>query len=343
MSAELTMQSFGTLPDGRETQLFILRNKHGAEARVTNYGATLTALHAPDLSGKFANIVIGFDNLEHYLKTKCYYGASIGRYANRIAGGKFTLNGEEYALPINNNTCTLHGGTTGFDKMLWNAQQSSRPGAQKVELTYLSKHLEQGFPGNLDVKVTYTLTDDNCLVIDFHASCDRPTIINLTNHAYFNLHGAGIDNILDHRLMINADKYVPVDENLLPTGEVEDVAGTPFDFQKFYKIGDRINHVSGGYDHNFCFREPDNLRALKAEIRASDRTLRLFATQPGLQIFTSNGFDGIGEEYPYYNYSAFTLETQHFPDSINQPSFPSTVLNPGEHYSHKVTLDFSPN
>jgi len=341
MSTEVKSKTFGTLPDGRKAELFTLKNKSGATAKVTNYGATLTELWAPNKQGEFANIVIGFDNLQEYLDCKCYYGATIGRYANRIGSGTFKLDETEYKLALNNKTCTLHGGNVGFDKMLWNAEQSDD---QTITFRHLSKHLEEGFPGNLNAKVTYKLTDDNKLEIEFHATTDQPTIVNMTNHAYFNLNGMGVGDILDHELLIHADHYVPVDEALIPTGELAAVANTPFDFREFHTIGERAKEAGGGYDHNFCFRDRSNPKAVKAELKASGRRLRIYATQPGLQIFTSQSFHELGDKSPYYDFSGIALETQHYPDSINQKNFPgNTILKPGEEYLERYVIDFTPS
>jgi aldose 1-epimerase len=340
MSAEVLSQVFGTLLDGRKAELYTLKNKAGAMAKVTNYGATLIELWAPDKEGKFANIVTGFDNLQEYLDTKCYFGATIGRYANRIGSGAFKIDGVEYKLTINNKTNTLHGGKMGFDKVLWKGEQTD---SQSVTMTYRSPHMEEGFPGNLTAQVTYALTDDNKLEIKFHATTDRKTIVNMTNHAYFNLNGIGVGDILGHELMIEADHYVPVDSDLIPTGTIVEVANTPFDFRKFHQIGERARRAGGGYDINFCFRDTSDPNALKAEVRASGRRLRLYTTQPGLQLFTSQSFHLLGDKSPYYDFSGFTLETQHYPDSINQRDFPSdTILLPDQEYSESLTLDFSP-
>lgn len=340
MNANLKAEIFGTLADGRKAELFTLSNRGGVRAKVTNYGATLTELWVPNSQGEFANIAIGFDNLQDYLDCKCYYGATVGRYANRIARGKFMLDGKEYKLALNNKTCTLHGGNVGFDKALWDASQTDE---KTVVFTHLSKDMDEGFPGNLNARVTYKLTDDNKLEIEFQATTDRPTIVNMTNHAYFNLHGVGIGNILDHELLIHADHYVPVDDALIPTGELKEVAGTPFDFRQFHTIGERHEEAGGGYDHNFCFRNWEDSTALKAELKASGRRLKIYATQPGLQIFTSQSFHELGDKSPYYDFSGIALETQHFPDSINQNNFPgNTILRPGEEYLERYTLDFTP-
>ena len=340
MNTNLKAEIFGTLADGRKAELFTLSNRGGARAKLTNYGATLTELWVPNSQGEFANIAIGFDNLQDYLDCKCYYGATVGRYANRIAHGKFMLDGKEYKLALNNKTCTLHGGNVGFDKALWDASQTDE---KTVVFTHLSKDMDEGFPGSLSARVTYKLTDDNKLEIEFQASTDRPTIVNMTNHAYFNLHGMGIGNILDHELLIHADHYVPVDDALIPTGELKEVAGTPFDFRQFHTIGERHEEAGGGYDHNFCFRNWEDSTALKAELKASGRRLKIYATQPGLQIFTSQSFHELGDKSPYYDFSGIALETQHFPDSINQKNFPgNTILRPGEEYLERYTLDFTP-
>ncbi|HEY9678799.1 MAG TPA: aldose epimerase family protein [Drouetiella sp.] len=340
MSAELLGQAFGTLPSGEKAELFTLKNKNGATAKVTNYGATLTELWAPDRDGNFANIVVGFDNLQAYLDCKCYYGATVGRYANRIANGKFSIDGKDYKLPLNNNTCTLHGGKVGFDKVLWNAKQND---SKSIVFKYRSNDMEEGFPGNLDADVTYRLTDDNKLEVEFRATTDAPTAVNMTNHSYFNLHGVGEKTILDHEVMIDADHYVPVDTALIPTGDLVDVTGTPFDFRKSHTIGSRAKEAGGGYDHNFCLNKHNDFEAVKAEIRAAGRRVRLYASQPGLQIFTSSSFHELGDKSPYYDFSGLALETQHWPDSINQKNFPgNTILREGETYFERFTLDFNP-
>lgn len=340
MNTDLKVAVFGTLPDGRKAELFTLTNKNGAKAKVTNYGATLTELWAPNKSGEFANIVIGFDNLQEYLDCKCYYGATVGRYANRIASGRFVLDGKEYQLPLNNKTCTLHGGNIGFDKMLWEANQVDD---HTVTFKHSSKHLDEGFPGNLDAKVTYKLTDDNKLEMTFHATTDQPTIVNMTNHAYFNLNGIGVGDILDHELAIQADHYLPVDEALIPTGELIGVENTPYDFRDFHTIRERHQAAGGGYDHNFCLRESLGANEVKAEMRANGRRIRIYCTQPGLQIFTSQSFHELGDKSPYYDFSGIALETQHYPDSINQKKFPgNTVLRPGEKYLQTYVIDFTP-
>lgn len=352
----MKVEPFGTLPDGTATHLYTLTNRQGAQVKLSDYGATLVALHAPDKAGKFANIVIGFDNVADYLKCTVYYGATIGRYANRIASGQFELDGITYKLPRNNKTCTLHGGIKGFDKAVWQARVIS---PQSIAFSYISASMEEGFPGVLHAEVIYELTDDNQLSVVFEATTDSPTIVNMTNHAYFNLKGMGVGTILDHEMMIDADHYLPVDEAQIPTGELKPVEGTAFDFRQFHQIGERVKEA-GFYDHNFCLndavrttettstgRQQKSPLPLRAEIRAAGRRLKLFASQPGLQIFCSHFFDELGGVSPYYAYSGFTLETQDYPDSINQKkkhaAFPGdTVLRPGELYHEQFIIDFKP-
>lgn len=340
MNTDNVGKLWGSLPDGRTVELFTLKNGRGAQAKITNYGATLTELVVPNKKGEFANIVLGFPDLEGYLNCLVYIGSTVGRYANRIARGKFNLDGKEYKLPLNDNTCTLHGGNSGFNRKVWSAHQKD---SQTVIFQCESKHLEEGFPGNLKVEVSYNLTDSNEMILDFAATTDRPTIINITNHSYFNLHGAGVGDILDHEVMIDADKYVPVDENLIPTGELMSVENTPFDFRKPHTIGERHSGAGGGYDHNFCLNNPGQLKDVKAEIKSAGRRLRVFTSQPGLQVFTSHIFHKFGSAYPYYDFAGLTLETQHFPDAINQENFPhDTILRPENKYSERVIYDFSP-
>lgn len=351
-------EPFGRLPDGTEAHLYTLTNSHGARVKLSDYGATLVALHAPDKMGKFANIAIGFTDVADYLKCTVYYGATVGRCANRIAAGQFELDGVTYQLPRNNKTCTLHGGIKGFDKVIWQTRAIS---SQSIAFTYVSADMEQGFPGTLHAEVIYSLNDDNQLTVVYKATTDSPTIVNLTNHAYFNLKGMGEGTILDHELMIDADHYLPVDDAQIPTGELKPVEGTAFDFRQFHQIGERIREVNGVYDHNFCLNIDSTRKTasasmslpdcaplpLRAEIRAAGRRLKLYASQPGLQIFCSHFFDELGGAGPYYAYSGFTLETQDYPDAINQkkkhPAFPSdTILRPGQLYHQQFTLDFSP-
>jgi len=344
-----TKKSFGKTPDGQPVDLYVLTNKSGAEASITNYGGALVSLKMPDRNGKLADIVLGYDNAEGYVADKSYFGALVGRYGNRIGHAQFVLDGKTYTLAKNNGENTLHGGVKGFNKALWAAKILPAKGGQALELSYLSKDGEEGFPGNLKVTVTYTLTDSNALQIEYSATTDKKTVVNLTNHAYFNLAGQGSGDILGHLLTIQADKFTPVDAGLIPTGELRDVTGTPFDFRKPTAIGARIDQadeqlkLGGGYDHNFVLRPVNELRGSFAAARVveptSGRVMEVNTTEPGIQFYTGNFLDGKtigkgGATYPKRN--AFCLETQHFPDSPNQPKFPSVVLNPGELY-HTIT------
>jgi len=320
------------MPDGTDVKQFVLTNEKGMVVKIMEYGAIVTELHAPGPDGKVLNVVCGFDNLSQYLKGHPYFGAAIGRVGNRIARGKFTLNGRDYTLATNDGPNHLHGGLKGFDKVVWKGKATE----SGVEFTYLSKDGEEGYPGNLSVTVTYTLTDDNELRIDYKATTDAATPINLTNHSYFNLAGAG--SILDHELMLAADRYTPTDETLIPTGKIEPVAGTPVDFRKPTVIGKRLQEIKAdpiGYDHNFVLNSGGGEMALAARVHEpkSGRVMEVYTTEPGIQFYTGNFLDGtltgVGGVV-YKQYHAFCLETQHYPDSINQPDFPSVVLNPGE-------------
>ncbi len=348
-----TKKPFGKTPDGQPVDLFVLTNKGGAEASITNYGGAVVSLRVPDRNGRLADVVLGYDALDGYVNDKAYFGAIVGRYGNRIAHAQFVLDGKTYALAKNNGDNSLHGGIKGFNKAVWTAKTFSARDGQSVELFYLSKDGEEGFPGNLKVTVTYTLTDANALRIEYSATADKKTVVNLTNHSYFNLAGQGSGDILGHLLTIQADQFTPVDSGLIPTGELRDVMGTPFDFHKPTAIGARINHddeqlkLGGGYDHNFVLRMPmDHGEYLAARVLepASGRVLEVWTTEPGVQFYTGNFLDGktpgkSGHTYPRRN--AFCLETQHFPDSPNQPKFPSVVLNPGERYHTVTTYKFS--
>jgi len=348
-----TKKPFGKTPDGQPVDLFVLTNKGGAEASITNYGGAVVSLKVPDRNGKLVDVVLGYDTLDGYVNDKAYLGAIVGRYGNRIAHAQFVLDGKTYALAKNNGDNSLHGGIKGFNKAVWTAKTFSAKDGQSVELSYLSKDGEEGFPGNLKVTVTYTLTDANALRIEYSATTDKKTVVNLTNHSYFNLAGQGSGDILGHLLTIEADQFTPVDSGLIPTGELRDVMGTPFDFRKPTAIGARINQddeqlkLGGGYDHNFVLRMPmDRGEYLAARVLepASGRVLEVWTTEPGVQFYTGNFLDGktpgkAGHTYP--KRSAFCLETQHFPDSPNQPKFPSVVLNPGERYHTITTYKFS--
>ena len=345
---DVKKEAFGRLADGTAVDIYTLTNKAGLEARITTYGAILVSLKLPDRNGLFADVNLGFDGLEGYLGTHPYFGAIIGRYGNRIAKARFTLDGVAYALPPNNNGNTLHGGIRGFDKVVWAAEPVRSADGAGVKLAYLSKDGEEGFPGNLSVTVVYTLTDANELRIDYEAVTDRKTPINLTNHAYWNLKGEGRGDVLGHVLRLEADAITAVDSaaNLIPTGEIAPVAGTPFDFTAPHAIGERIGQVEGGYDHNFVLRSGGGTLAAAARIEEpeSGRVLEIWTDQPGIQLYTGNFLDGtvVGKGgKAYQKHFAFCLETQHFPDSPNHPNFPSTILEPGQTYRTTTVHKFS--
>jgi aldose 1-epimerase len=339
---------FGKAADGAEIDLFILTNANGMKAKITTYGSILTELDVPDRDGKLGNVVLGFDNLAGYLAGHPHFGATTGRVANRIAKGKFTLDGKEYKLAVNNGPNALHGGLKGFDKVVWKGEAKVTPDTAAVELTYLSKDGEEGYPGNLTTMVTYTLTNENELRIDYKATTDKPTPVNLTNHSYFNLGGPASGDILDHELTIEADEYTPADDTLIPTGEIRSVKGTPLDFTKPAKISARISQVAdktGGYDHNFVLRSKGGKLALAA--RAYDpktgRVMEMYTTEPGVQLYTANFLDGklkSKEGVPFKKHQAFCLEAQHFPDAVNHPDFPSIILRPGQTYKQTTMYKF---
>jgi aldose 1-epimerase len=338
-AVSIRKESFGRTKDGREVSLYTVANGKHSTVKITNFGGIVTALLVPDASGKLDDVVLGFDTLEPYLVKGPYFGAIIGRYGNRIGKSRFTLNGKEYALSANEGKNHLHGGNVGFDKVVWNAAEL--PGGGGLRLTYRSGDGEEGYPGNLDCTVTYSWNDRDELTIEYAATTDRPTVVNLTNHSYFNLHGAGNGDVLDHSLMIPADRVTETDGELIPTGAYKAVNGTALDFTQARRIGARIEEV-GGYDHNYVLAEksprPLSTAAVVTE-PASGRKMEVLTTEPGIQFYSGIHLDGIkgkgGKAYP--KYSGFCLETQHFPDSPNQPAFPSTVLNPGETY-HTVTV-----
>jgi aldose 1-epimerase len=341
-------EHFGRLADGTAVELFTLTNASGLEARVMTYGAILVSLKVPDRNGVLADVNLGFDTLPGYLGTHPYFGAVIGRYANRIAKARFTLDGVEYRLAPNNNGNALHGGIKGFDKAVWKAEPVKVAYGTGVKLTYLSKDMEEGFPGNLSVTVVYMLTDTNELEIRYEATTDKATPVNLTNHAYWNLKGQGQGDILGHRLQIEADKITAVDSaaNLIPTGEIVPVAGTPFDFTSPHAIGERIAKVEGCYDHNFVLRSGGGALALAARVEepTSGRVMEIWTDQPGIQLYTGNFLDGtvVGKGgHAYGKHYAFCLETQHFPDSPNHPNFPTTILRPGQTYRTVTVHKFS--
>ena len=330
---------FGKTPDGQEVDLYTMTNTNGITAKITNYGAILVSLEVPDKNGKLADITLGFDTLEGYIKGHPYFGATVGRYANRIGGAKFKLNDVEYQLAANNGPNHLHGGIKGFDKVIWKAEDVTAESNQAfVKLSYLSKDGEEGYPGNLTCTVTYTLTKDDELKISYEAETDKTTILNLTNHTYWNLAGQGNGDVLGHELMLSADKYTPVDEGLIPTGEIKSVKGSPMDFTKPMIIGSRIIQVEGGYDHNYVLNSGGGTLALCARVYepTSGRIMEIHTVEPGVQFYTGNFLDGSinGKAGKVYNkHYGFCLETQHFPDSPNKPDFPSVVLKPGDKYT----------
>lgn len=335
---------FGKTQDGTETQLYTLTNAHGLQVSITNYGGTITSLLVPDKDGKPGEIVLGFNSVSGYqspefLKAGPYFGALIGRYGNRIAQGRFTLDGKEYTLAKNNGENTLHGGKKGFDKVLWQAEPGTSAEGQTLKLTYLSKDGEEGYPGNLTVTVVYTLTADDALKIDYSATTDKATPVNLTNHAYFNL-GGGKD-VLGHEVTLAADRYTVVDAGLIPTGELRPVKGTSFDFTSPHAIGERIAQVPGGYDHNWVLNQTTGLHAAATVYEpTTGRTMEVTTTEPGLQFYTGNFLNGTlkgANGQTYGKHAGFCLETQHFPDSPNQPKFPSTILQPGQTL-HSTTI-----
>jgi aldose 1-epimerase len=349
----ITRTSFGKTEDGQSVDIYTLRNRHGMEARITNYGGIVVSLTAPDRDHKFADVALGYNNLESYLKPPFpYFGAIIGRYGNRIAKGRFTLNGVEYKLAVNNGENTLHGGIKGFDKMVWTAREMKTAAGPALSLTYLSKDGEEGYPGNLRVRVVYTLTHNNELKIDYTASTDKDTVTNLTHHSYFNLAGEGNGDILDHQLVLKADRFVPTDAGAIPTGELRNVAGTPFDFRTATAIGARINgddeqlKLGKGYDHTWVIngRAGSLRQAATAYEPKSGRVMEVWTTEPGVQFYTGNYLDGTitgkaGNPYPQR--SGFCLETQHYPDSPNQPKFPTTTLKKGAIYRSTTIYRFS--
>ena len=343
-----TKQPFGTA-DGQQIFLYTLTNASGMEVKITNYGGTITSLKAPDRNKKFADVVLGFDNLDQYTakSNTGHFGALIGRYGNRIAKGVFQLNGHTYHVPVNDGPNSLHGGIRGFDRRVWRTKEVSTDQGPGLELRYTSADGEEGYPGKLEITVRYTLDDKNALHIDYSATTNKDTVVNLTNHTYFNLGGAGSGSILQEKLMLNADRFTPVDSTLIPTGKIQPVAGTSFDFRKAMEIGSRINQddeqlkFGRGYDHNFVLNHPGDLSAIAARVEDpnSGRVLEVHTDQPGIQFYTGNFLDGSvsGIGGPFTHRSALCLETQHYPDSPNHPDFPSTILRAGQRF-HSVTI-----
>lgn len=355
-NSEPSVKSFGKLPDGREAHLYTLQNASGFRADITDFGGTVVNLFVADKAGKLADVSLGFNNVAQYPKESPYFGSLIGRYGNRIAFGKFTLDGKTYQLPTNNEPggipCSLHGGDKGFDKVMWQAKPTTIDGNPALVLTYVSKDGEMGYPGTLTAEVTYTVTDKNELRIDYKATTDKATPVNLTNHTYFNLHGEGEGTILDHVLMMKAAKTTPVNAGLIPTGEIVPVAGTPLDFTTPHAIGERIDAANEqlkfglGYDHNWVLDNQDGKLANVASLYEpkSGRLLEVLTTEPGLQFYSGNFLDGTitgksGKKYAHR--TGLCLETQHYPDSPNHPNFPSTILKPGQTLKSTTIYRFS--
>ncbi len=347
----ITKADFGKTTDGTPVQIYTLRNSKGMTATIMTYGGIVTSLETPDRNGQFGDVVLGYDHVDGYLKSTPYFGALIGRYGNRIAKGKFSLDGVEYTLATNNVPNHLHGGLKGFDKVVWTVEEAEvGEHGPKLTLTYLSKDGEEGYPGNLTVHAIYTVTEDNALQVKFKATTDKNTVVNLTHHSYFNLRGSG--DILDHVVTINADKFTPVDGGLIPTGELRPVAGTPFDFTAPHAVGERINStdeqikLGGGYDHNWVLNKKTNEMSLAARVHepTSGRTMEVWTTQPATQFYTGNFLDGTitGKKgWTYQLRNGFCFEPQHYPDSPNHPAFPTTELKPGETYKSTIIYKFS--
>jgi len=340
-------ESFGKTPEGREVNLYTLTNTNGLRAKITNYGAILVSLEVPDRDGNLADITLGFDALEGYLAGHPYFGATVGRYANRIGKARFMLDGVEYELAANNGENHLHGGIKGFDKVVWRPEDLwANDNEALLKMSYISEDDEEGYPGNLACTVTYTLTKDDELKISYEAETDKTTVVNLTNHSYFNLAGQGNGDILGHELTLNADRYTPVDEGLIPTGEIRSVKDSPMDFTLPMTIGSRIEQVGDGYDHNYVLNSGGGTLALAARVYepTSGRVMEIYTTEPGVQLYTGNFLDGslTGKGGKVYKkHYAFCLETQHFPDSPNKPNFPSVVLLPGQKYTTVTVHKFS--
>jgi aldose 1-epimerase len=345
----ITKKYFGTLPGGKEIFIYTLTNKNGLELKVINYGGIIVSFKVPDRNGKTDNIVLGFGTLPQYLEDPPFFGAIIGRYGNRIRQGKFSLEGKAYALKKNNQENHLHGGTQGFDKVYWDIEEITVGNEPSLLLSYFSKDMEEGYPGNMQASVTYTLTHNNELKIGYKATTDQTTIVNLTQHSYFNLSGKPGTDILGHLLLLNADTFLPVDRTLIPTGEPKSVISTPFDFRKLTSIGSRIGTqdeqllAGKGYDHCWILnRGKDGPAAFVTEPH-SGRAMEVFTTEPGIQLYTGNFLDGTlagPEGVPYKKHAGLCLETEHFPDSPNRPAFPSVVLKPGEIYSTNTMYRF---
>lgn len=352
----ITMRYFGETPSGQSVMIYSLVNQNGAKVEITNYGGIVTRLSVPNSDGKLEDVVLGFNTLEEYLKDSPYFGCIVGRFGNRIANGEFKIGQQKYSLAKNNDPggipCHLHGGNVGFDKVVWQATPEIEKNMAGLKLTYMSRDGEEGYPGNLDVEVQYWWTNDDELKIEYRATTDKPTPVNLTHHSYFNLKSEGSGDILGHVLTINAEKYTPVNKGLIPTGELAQVKGTPFDYSTPMAIGKRIDadhqqlKYGGGYDHNWVLKRQTEALQLAATVYepTSGRVMEVWTTEPGLQFYSGNFLDGTlsgksGKSYQFRH--GFCLETQHFPDSPNQPDFPNTILKPGEQYQSTTIYKFS--
>lgn len=349
--ATITKSSYGVLPDGTAIDLFTMTNSSGIQVKAITLGGVVTSIKVPDRKGELADVALGFDSLDAYIKNPPHFGALIGRYGNRIGKARFTLDGKTYQLPANNNGNTLHGGPNGFDKKVWQAESFENADGVGIQLTRTSPDGEEGFPGNLAVRVTYTLTNANDFSIEYFATTDKPTVVNLTHHDYFNLAGEGSGDVLGHRLQIKANQFTPADTTMVPTGRLADVSGTPLDFRDLVPIGRHIHSgdplitLASGFDHNFVLDHPEKELSFAARVEEpnSGRVMEVRTTEPGLQFYTANHLDGSAGKagHSYQKQTAFCLETQHFPDSPNKPEFPSTTLLPGQEYRSHTVYTFS--
>ena len=348
----ISKKDFGKTADRRQVDIYTLTNSRGGEAAIITYGGAVVSLKVPDKSGKLGDVVLGYDSIADYEKHSAFFGALIGRYGNRIGKGKFSIDGKEYSLATNNGENHLHGGINGYDKVVWKARPSTDSSGANLELTYLSPDREEGYPGTLNIKVVYTLTENNELKIVYSATTDKATVVNLTHHSYFNLAGAGNNSILDHVLTLNASRFTPTDAGSIPSGELRSVQGTPFDFRKPHSMGERINDddeqlkFGKGYDHNWVLDKKGKALTSAATVyeKTTGRVMEVLTTEPGIQFYSGNFLDGSikgkdGQDYP--RRSGFCLETQHYPDSPNKKKFPSTVLLPGQRYSQTTIYRFS--
>ncbi|MBM3334723.1 galactose mutarotase [Candidatus Sumerlaeota bacterium] len=345
MKGSITKTDFGKMPDGTPVDLYTLTNAQGMTAKIITYGTIITDLRVPDRAGKMGDVVMGYDRLDGYLAEHPYFGCTVGRVANRIGGARFVLDGKEYKLFANNANNALHGGKKGFDKVVWKAERQRSAEGPGVKFSYVSPDGEEGYPGNLSATVTMTVTENNALKIEYAATTDKPTPVNLTNHTYFNLGGPESGNILGHVLELPAKKYTVSDDQLIPTGEIKDVAGTPFDFTKPTEIGARIGQVTGGYDLNYVLDNLDGQLVLAARVRdtKSGRIMEMQTTEPGVQFYTGNFLDGklVGKGgVRYEKHQGFCLEAQHYPDAVNKPNFPSVILRPGQTYKQTTIYSF---